>query len=69
MDPKLYLKAIFGAIATGLGIAYVALNDGVISLQEWVQIAEGMVLAGATVYQIPNLPPVPAQKVNVPPTV
>lgn len=51
-----YQKAIVAALLAGLGSAYLALNDNNISAQEWVQIAQVGLAAGAAVYGIPNIP-------------
>lgn len=51
-----YQKAVVGALLAGLGSAYLALNDNNVSAQEWVQIAQVSIAAGAAVYGIPNIP-------------
>ena len=51
-----YAKAIIAGILAGLGSAYLALNDNNIDAQEWVQIAQVTIAAGAAVYGIPNIP-------------
>ena len=56
MNPAGYLKAIIATLLAGLGAAYLALNDNSISAQEWVQIAQVGIGAGAAVYGIPNIP-------------
>lgn len=56
MNPVNYLKAILAGILSGLGSAYLALNDNHVSPQEWVQIAQVSLAAGAAVYGIPNIP-------------
>lgn len=59
MNPSVYLKAIVAGVATGLGILFLALNDGIVTPQEWVEVAQGVLVAAAAVYQIPNLPTLP----------
>lgn len=66
LNPALYLKAIVAGLATGLGILFIALNDGTVSLQEWVEVAQGVLVAGAAVYQIPNLPPILTRELSGP---
>ena len=51
-----YAKAIVAALLAGLGSAYLALNDNNVTAQEWVQIAQVGIAAGAAVYGIPNIP-------------
>jgi hypothetical protein len=51
-----YAKAIVAALLASLGSAYLALNDNNITAQEWVQIAQVGIAAGAAVYGIPNVP-------------
>lgn len=51
-----YAKAIVAALLAALGSAYLALNDNQVSAQEWVQIAQVGIGAGAAVYGIPNIP-------------
>lgn len=55
MNPLNYMKAIIGGLLAGLGSAYLALNDNSITAQEWVQIAQVGLAAGAAVYGIPNI--------------
>ena len=55
MNPANYLKAILALILASLGSAYLALNDNHVSAQEWVQIAQVGIAAGAAVYGIPNI--------------
>lgn len=49
-----YNKAWLAAATASLGSAYVALNDGAVSGQEWVGIAQAALAAGVTVAGIPN---------------
>ena len=56
MNPLGYMKAIIAALLAALGSAYLALNDNHVSAQEWVQIAQVGIAAGAAVYGIPNIP-------------
>ncbi len=51
-----YLKALAAVLAGGLAVAYVALEDGTVTAQEWVGIAQGALSAGAVVWGIPNIP-------------
>lgn len=51
-----YMKAIVAALLASLGSSYLALNDNNITAQEWVQIAQVGIAAGAAVYGIPNIP-------------
>ena len=51
-----YAKAIVATLLASLGSAYLALNDNNITAQEWVQIAQVGIAAGAAVYGIPNVP-------------
>lgn len=51
-----YAKAIVALLLASLGSAYLALNDNTITAQEWVQIAQVGIAAGAAVYGIPNVP-------------
>lgn len=53
---KNYLKAIVGAIVTGLGTISIALGDNIISAQEWVTAAIATLTALGVVWAVPNLP-------------
>lgn len=52
-----YLKAIFGSIAAGLGSLYQALDNDVVTTQEWVAVAIAVVAAGGVVWGVPNKDP------------
>jgi hypothetical protein len=53
-----YLKAIFGALAAGLGSLYQALDgDNVVTYQEWVAIAIAVVGTAGVVWGVPNKDP------------
>lgn len=52
-----YLKAVFGAITTGLGAYAVAVSDNVVTQQEWVTVAIATVSALAIVWAVPNTKP------------
>jgi hypothetical protein len=59
-------KAVWGALAAalalGLPVLYLALNDGAVSGQEWVAIviaALGVPATGGTIYQARNRPKPP----------
>jgi len=54
MNPTKYMKAIVAMLLAMLGSAYLALNDNTITPQEWVQLAQVGITAGATVYAVPN---------------
>lgn len=55
-DPRTYMKAIVGGAAAGLGVLFLALNDNVVTGQEWVGVAQAVLVTVAAVYQIPNVP-------------
>lgn len=58
MDPRTYLKAIVGGLSAGLGVLFLALNDNVVTGQEWVGVAQATLVTVAAVYNIPNTGPV-----------
>lgn len=49
-----YLKAITGAVVTGLGTLQVAYADNAVSNQEWVGIAIATLVAFGAVWGVPN---------------
>ena len=49
-----YLKALYGAAATGLGAVAVAYSDNVITNQEWVTVAIATVGALGVIWAVPN---------------
>lgn len=51
---KEYAKAISGGVLAGLGALYLSLDDGSVSLQEWVGVAQASISAFAVVWGIPN---------------
>lgn len=55
MNPLNYLKAIAGGVLAGLGMLYMALDNDVVTAQEWVGVAQGSLAAFATVWGIPNV--------------
>lgn len=55
MNPLGYLKAIAGGVLAGLGMLYMALDNDVVTMQEWVGVAQGSLAAFATVWGIPNI--------------
>lgn len=54
-----YAKAIVGTIIAGLGSVEVALNDGVITGVEWIQIASAIVAAAGLIWGVTNTPSEP----------
>lgn len=57
---KAVVGGVIGAVAAGLGTLYTALDDGVVTSQEWVGITLSTIVAlGAVfggVYSVPNKP-------------
>lgn len=51
-----YLKAVYGAVAAGLGSFAVAVSDNVVSTQEWVTVAIVAFSALGVIWGVPNLP-------------
>jgi len=49
-----YLKAFYGAAATGLGAVAVAYSDNVITNQEWVTVAIATLGSLGVVWAVPN---------------
>lgn len=61
ISPGPYLKAIVAGTLAGLGTLYAAQGDGVITAQEWTQVAIYTITAAAAIYGVPNTPaPAPA---------
>lgn len=56
MRPQEYAKAIVGAIIAGLGALYLALENDVVTTQEWVGIASLTLATFAGVWGVPNAP-------------
>lgn len=55
MNPLTYLKAIASMVAAGLGAAYLGLDDGTLTAQEWVGIMQSALVALGVVWGVPNL--------------
>ena len=49
-----YLKAVFGAVAAGLGAYIVAVGDGTVSAEDWGNILLAAVIAAGAVWGVPN---------------
>lgn len=49
-----YLKAITGAVVTGLGTLQVAYVDNAVTNQEWIGISIATLVAFAAVWGVPN---------------
>ena len=56
MNPLEYAKAIVGATVAGLGSLYLALDNDVVSTQEWVGVASITIATFGGVWGIPNAP-------------
>ena len=56
LNPLAYMKAIAGAVITGLGVLYIALSDDRVTAQEAVGVASASLAAFATVWGVPNAP-------------
>lgn len=54
MKPQEYAKAITGAVIAGLGSLYLALENDVVTTQEWVGIASLTLATFAGVWGVPN---------------
>jgi hypothetical protein len=54
MNMQKYLKAIYGAVAAGLGALSVAYADGAITGPEWVTIAIAAFGALGVIWGVPN---------------
>lgn len=50
-----YLKAFTAAIVAGLGVLALALEDGAVSPNEWVNIAIATLTGLAAVWAVPNI--------------
>lgn len=53
MQVQRYLKALAGAVTTGLGSLSVAYSDNLVTNQEWVTIAIATVVALGAVWAVP----------------
>lgn len=56
MNIQRYLKAITGAVVTGLGTLQIAYDDNVVTTQEWIGIAIATLVALGAVWAVPNAP-------------
>ena len=56
-DWKIYAKAIVGAVIAALTALSTALDDGVVTQQEWVTIALGLLTGLAVIWAVPNATP------------
>lgn len=56
VDPSEYPKAVVGGVIAGIGVLYLALTDNVVTLQEWVAVAQAAITTFAGVWGIPNAP-------------
>lgn len=54
-----YLKAVYGAVAAGLGVLGTSLTDGHVTALEWVGVATAALLNFGAVYGVTNTPPAP----------
>lgn len=53
-NPGTIAKAVVAFVVAGGGTAQAALLDGVVTPTEWIAIAVTAIVAGATVYTVPN---------------
>lgn len=53
-DWKNYAKAIVGAVVAALTALSTALDDGVVSQQEWVTVVLGLLTGLAVIWAVPN---------------
>lgn len=51
-----YLKAITAAVVAGLGVLALALEDGAVTPNEWVNVAIATLVGLGAVWAVPNLP-------------
>jgi hypothetical protein len=49
-------KALVAAFVAAVGVGGTALQDGVITGQEWLTVAAAVVAAGYAVWRVPNAP-------------
>ena len=54
MDWKNYAKAIVGAVIAALTALSTALDDGVVSQQEWITVVLGLLTGLAVIWAVPN---------------
>jgi hypothetical protein len=59
VKPLEYAKAIAGAVVAGLGSLYLALDNDVVTTQEWVGIASLTLATFIGVWGVPNAAPAP----------
>jgi hypothetical protein len=57
VKPLEYAKAIAGAVVAGLGSLYLALDNDVVTAQEWVGIASLTLATFIGVWGVPNAAP------------
>lgn len=50
-----YLKAITAAVVAGLGVLALALEDGVVAPNEWVNVAIATLVGLGAVWAVPNV--------------
>jgi hypothetical protein len=53
-NPGTIAKALVAGILSGGGAYQVALQDGVVTTNEWVAVAVAALVAGLTTYSVPN---------------
>lgn len=51
-----YLKAITAAVVAGLGVLALALEDGAVAPNEWVNVAIATLVGLGAVWAVPNVP-------------
>ena len=56
-DWKIYAKAIVGAVIAALTALSTALDDGVVTQQEWITVVLGLVTGLAVIWAVPNATP------------
>ena len=56
-DWKIYSKAIVGALVAALTALSTALEDGVVTHQEWVTVVLGLLTGLAVIWAVPNATP------------
>ena len=56
-DWKIYSKAIVGALVAALTALSTALEDGVVTQQEWVTVVLGLLTGLAVIWAVPNATP------------
>ena len=56
-DWKIYAKAIVGAVIAALTALSTALDDGVVTQQEWITVVLGLLTGIAVIWAVPNATP------------